>query len=281
MIRLRTMMGDHPVTAALKSGAVASSDLALDFADVKVPNTAFKRAVRDLEFDVAELAIVTFLIARAAGKPLLLLPAVLVSRMQHSFLVHNAERGALAPRELEGRRVGVRSYSVTTGMWVRAILAGDFGVATDRINWVTFEEPHVAEFKDPPNVERAPAGSDIEAMLLSGGIDAAILGKKPGDPRIQPLLGDLAGAEAAWTKRTGAIQINHMVAVRESLGSETAREVYRMLLESRHAADDPAANPFGVESNRHSLEVAIDCVWRQNLIPRRYAVGELFGGYFD
>lgn len=281
MIRLSAMMGDHPVTAALLRGEIASKQIALDFADVKVPNTAFKRVVRDLEFDVAELAIVTFLMAKAAGKPLVLLPAVLVSRMQHAFLVHDAERGALAPRKLEGCRVGVRSYSVTTGMWVRAILAGDFGVDTDRINWVTFEEPHVAEFKDPPNVERAPAGSDIETLLLSGEIDAAILGRTPGDPRIQPLIGDLAAAEHAWRKRTGAIQINHMVAARESLPRRTLHEIHRMLSESRRAAGDPAANPFGVEANRHNLEVAIDCVWRQKLIPRRYAVAELFGGHFD
>jgi 4,5-dihydroxyphthalate decarboxylase len=219
--------------------------------------------------------------AKAAGKPLVLLPAVLVSRMQHSFLVHNAERGPLAPQDLAGRRVGVRSYSVTTGMWVRAILSGDFAVDTDRIRWITFEEPHVAEFRDPPNVERAPAGSDIEAMLLAGEIDAAILGKKPGDARIRPLIGDIAGAEAAWLKRTGAIQINHMVVARDALPRATLHEVYRLLAESRRAAGDPASNPFGVGPNRHNLEVAIDCVWRQQLIPQRYAIEELFGGHFS
>jgi hypothetical protein len=116
--RLKTLLGDHPVTEALKQARIATGELAFDFADVKVPHTAFKRVVRELEFDVAELAIMTFLLARAHGKPLKLLPAVLTARFQHPFIVYNAERGPLDPAALEGRRVGQRSYSVTTATWI-------------------------------------------------------------------------------------------------------------------------------------------------------------------
>ena len=107
----------------------------------------------------------TFLLARAHGTPLVLLPAVVLGRFQHPFLVYDRERGPLAPGDLAGRRVGVRSYSVTTGVWVRGILADDWGVDLGRVTWVTFEPPHVAEFRDPPNVERAPAGKDLMAMV--------------------------------------------------------------------------------------------------------------------
>lgn len=277
MTRLNALLGDYPVTTALKSGTLRSPQVQLAFADVRVPSTAFKRVVRDLEFDVAELAITTFLMAKAAGKPLRLLPAVVVARLQHSLLVYNAERGRYAPGDLAGRRVGVRSYSVTTGMWIRGILADDHGVDCDRITWVTFEEAHVAEFRDPPNVERAPQGKDVIGMLLAGEIDAAVVGDgRPADPRIQPLIPDAETAARAWRERTGAIQINHMVAVRSSLEKSVADEVYRLLLESRHAADDPEMNPFGLEENRRNLEVAIDYVFRQRLIPTRYAVEELF-----
>lgn len=280
--RLNALLGDYPVTAALKKGAVSSPDVHLGFVDVKPPSAGFKRVVRNLEFDVAELAIVTFLIAKAYGKPLLLLPAVLVARFQHPLIIFNAERGPLSPGDLAGRRVGVRSYSVTTGMWIRGILADDHGVDPSGVKWVTFEEAHVAEFRDPPNVERAPEGKELIGMLLAGEIDAAIVGDRmPADPRLRPLIPDPAAAATAWRQRTGAIQINHMVAVRDSLPRSAVREVYRLLLESRKAAGDPEMTPFGVEANRRNLEVAIDHVVRQKLISRRFAVDELFGGHFS
>ncbi|MEX2241608.1 MAG: hypothetical protein WD775_13050 [Burkholderiales bacterium] len=186
---MKALLGDYPCTAAFKLRA------SLAFEDIRPPSAGFKRVVRGLEFDVAELAITTFLMAKAAGKPYRLLPAVVLARMQHSRLVRNAERGPLAPRDLEGRRVGVRSYSVTTGMWIRGILAEDHGVNCDHITWVTFEEAHVAEFRDPANVECAPAGRKLEEMLLAGEIDAAVTGDAPiTDPRIVPVI---PGAEAA------------------------------------------------------------------------------------
>ena len=274
---MKTLLGDYPVTAALKKGEVRSNRVRLEFADVQPPSAGFKRVVRDLEFDVAELAITTFLMAKAFGKPLRLLPAVVVARLQHSFLVRNADRGPLAPRDLAGKRVGVRSYSVTTGMWLRGILAEDHGVDPDRITWITFEEAHVAEFRDPPNVVHAPAGKNVIGMLLAGEIDAAVVGDgKPSDPRIVPVIPDAEAAARAWQRRTGAIQINHMVVVKDSVPRADAEEVSRLLARSIDAAGSPEMNPYGVEANRRNLEVAIDYVHRQRLIPRRYTVAELF-----
>lgn len=273
---MKTLLGDYPVTAALKRGEIGSARVRLEFADIRPVSAGFKRVVRGLEFDVAELAITTFLMALAAGKPYRLLPAVVVGRLQHSLLVHDASRGPLAPADLPGRRVGVRSYSVTTGMWLRGILAEDHGVDCDRITWVTFEEAHVAEFRDPPNVERAAAGKEITAMLLAGEIDAAIVGDgRPAEPRIRPLIADADGAARAWRARTGAIQINHVVAVKDSVADADAAEVARMLAESIRVAGSPDMNPYGIEANRRNLEVAIDHVHRQRLIPRRYRVEEL------
>jgi hypothetical protein len=123
-----TLLGDYPGTRALRRGDVTSPLVRLAFADVKSASAGFKRAVRDLEFDVAELAIVTFLLAKAHGKPLVLLPAVVLGRFQHPYLVYNHERGRLAPSDLTGRRVGIRSYSVTTVTWLRGILAEEYGV---------------------------------------------------------------------------------------------------------------------------------------------------------
>jgi len=274
---VKALLGDYPCTAALKKGEIRSDRVRLEFEDVRPPSAGFKRVVRGLEFDVAELAITTFLMAKAAGKPYRLLPAVVLARMQHPRLVRNTERGPLAPRDLPGRRIGVRSYSVTTGMWIRGILAEDHGVDCDRITWVTFEEAHVAEFRDPPNVERAPAGRKLEDMLLAGEIDAAVTGDGPiNDPRIVPVIPDADAAARDWRARKGAIQINHMVAVKDTVGKADAAEVSRLLAQSIAAAGNPEMNPYGVGANRRNLEVAIDYVYRQRLIPQRFAVEELY-----
>ena len=283
---VRMLLGDYPLTQALKKGEVKSSVVNLEFADVKTVSTAFKRVVRNLEFDCSELAIVTFLMAKASGKPLSLLPAVVMARFQHPHIVYNMERGPLSPADLAGRRVGTRSYTVTTSTWLRGILADDYGVDLSRVKWVTFEEPHVAEFRDPPSVERAPEGKELTAMLLAGEVDAAILPAVPTDPRLKPLIPDPPAAAEAWRKKYNAIQINHMVVVKESLSKSdpgAVREIYRLLGESKKAAKLPKpgevdVHPFGVEANRRNLEVVIDTVYRQGMIPRRFGVDELFDG---
>ena len=274
-MRLKTLLGDYPVTKALKSGQVASSLVQFDYADVKPPHAGFKRVVRDLEFDVAEIAIVTFLMAKAFGKPYVLLPAVMFGRFQHPYLVSIQ---GIKPKELEGRRVAIRSSSVTTVAWLRGILADDHGVDLEKIQWVTFEDAHVAEFRDPPNTERAPAGRTALQMLLDGEVAAAILSDPvPQDPRLQPVIPDPKAAIEAWRKHKAPLQINHMVAVKTTLSREIRDEVYRMLRESKNlGARDDAGCPFGLEANRRNLEVAIDYVYRQGLIPQRYSVDELF-----
>jgi 4,5-dihydroxyphthalate decarboxylase len=282
--RLCTLLGDYPVTRAIKGGEIESPDLAFDFAPVRVPNAAFKRVVRDLEFDLAELAIVTFLLARAHGKPLALLPAVVTARFQHPLLIYNSERGPLAPEGLAGRRVGLRSYSVTTAAWVRGILAGEHGVSPESVNWVAFEESHVAEYRDPQNVTRAGAGKELIAMLLEGEIDAAVVGERPSDPRLQTVIPDPAAAAQAWHRRTGALQINHVLVIKDVVAGTrggAVDEILRLFAESKRAAGLPAPgtldmNPIGREANRCNLEAAIDCVFRQGMIPRRFEPEELY-----
>ena len=266
---LKTLIGDYPVTKEFQKRTDR-----FEFAQYQGSvATQFKRVVRNLEFDVAEMAIMTFLVAKAFDKPYRLLPFVVMARYQHPYLVTNK---ALSPKELEGKRVGVRSYSVTTGAWIRGILAEDHGVDLSRIQWVTFEEAHVAEFKDPPNVQRAAAGKDISAMLLAGELDAAILGAIPTDPRLQPVIRDPEAAGRKWGEKHGAVQLNHLVGVKNTVSKATADEVYERLLQSKQAAGNPPMLPHGVEANRRNLEVAIDCAYKQRMIPRRFTVDELF-----
>ena len=273
MSMLKTLIGDYPVTKQFRTRTDR-----FEFAQFQGSvATMFKRVVRNLEFEVAEMAIMTFLVAKAFNKPYRLLPFVVMARYQHPYLVFNSERNrVLTPKALEGRRVGVRSYSVTTGAWIRGILADDYGVDISRIQWVTFEEPHVAEFRDPPNVQRAPQGKDINAMLAAGELDAAILGAVPTDPKLKPVIPDPEAAGKLWVENYAAIQLNHLVGVKKTVSKAQADEVYRLLLESKKAAGDPPLLPHGLEANRRNLEIAIDCAYKQNMIPRRFKVEELF-----
>jgi 4,5-dihydroxyphthalate decarboxylase len=281
--KLFTLLGDYKTSAALKSGEVRSDLVDLSFSDIKVANTGFKPLVREHKFDLGELAIITFLQAKTYGKPYVLIPAVVVARGQHHTIAYNPERGALTAAGLSGKRVGVRAYTVTTGVWVRGILKEQYGVDLDSIEWVTFEDPHLAEFTDPPAIKRAPAGKNIAQMLLDGELDAAIVGDKLPDPRLEHLIGDHEAAAKAWAKAHG-YPINHMLVIRSELSQkhpDVVREVFRMFKESRDAAvragDKNAAElQFGIEPNRRSLDTIIDIAFAQGLIPRRFSVDELF-----
>jgi 4,5-dihydroxyphthalate decarboxylase len=285
----KTLLGNYANTRALRDGRLAPASFAFDFADIKVPNRAFKRVVRELEFDVAELALVTFFQAKAYGKPLSLVPAVIgAGRFQHHCLVYNAERGKLRVAELAGKRIGIRAHAQTTVTWVRGVLADEYGVPLDQVQWVTFEDGHLAEFPDPPGFERAPAGRTMSDMLLAGEIDAAIIGTElPDDPRLQPVLPDPHAAAQAWSDRHRMVPINHMVAVKTEhfhAHPQAVRELYALLQEGKAlaapaATTGPDLTPFGIEPNRASLELLLSYAYAQRLIPRLYEVDELFADF--
>jgi 4,5-dihydroxyphthalate decarboxylase len=268
-LRLRTLLGDHPYTAALKNGSVKSDTVTLDFVEYSPTNRGFKPMVREGAFDVSEMAIVTYLMAKSFGKPMVLLPNVVLARFQHAYAVYRADLGTLTPRGLEGKRVGIRSFTTTTGAWLRGILANDHGVDLNSIDWVTFEEAHVAEFQD--TTARAPAGKEIIQMLLDGELDA-VLGEKVEHPELKLLFPDRSKEELSWFARYGVVPINHMVVVKQELSDnqpDAVREVHRLLSE--------AAKPrIPLDSMRRSLKMIIDYTAQQGLIPRAYAVDELF-----
>ena len=283
-LTLKTLLGDYPNTKALKSGELRSANVSFEFADVKVPNTAFKDVVRHLKYDVAELAIVTFLQAKAHGKPLVLLPAVVVGALPHPLLVYNAEHRRILPADLKGKRVGVRAYSVTTAAWVRGVLQNDYGVDLDEINWVTFEDAHVAEYSDPPTAVRAPAGKSIVQMLIDHEIDAGVVGGPDlKDTRFQPVIENPNNAAQHWCNKHSALPINHMLVVKESLANANPfalPEVFRLLRESKLAM--PRAETgldtlqFGLANIRRSLELIISYSTQQGLIPEQISVDDLF-----
>jgi 4,5-dihydroxyphthalate decarboxylase len=281
--RLFTLLGDYPNTLPIKEGLVPSDLVDFAFADIKVANTGFKPLVREHKFDLGELAIVTYLQAKAYGKPYVLLPAPIVARGQHHTIAYNPEHGELTPERLERKRVGVRAYTVTTGVWVRAILHSQFGVNLDKVHWVTFEEPHLAEYTDPPVIERAAAGKSMVQMLLDGELDAAVVGDKLPDQRLRLLIPDYDKAAQAWEEQHG-MPLNHLLVIRDELSQqrpEVIREVFRVFkvakeIAARNGNKNAAQITFGVEANRRALQTVIESAFDQKLLPRRFSVDELF-----
>lgn len=281
-VTLYSLLGSYAGTEAMKSGRVHSELVTFDFADVKVINKEFKPIVRDLKYDFGELAINTYLQAWEHDKPYVLLPATVMGRNQHHTIFYNADRGALKPEELSGKRIGVRAYTVTTGVWVRGILAEAYGVDLESLTWVTFEEPHLAEYREPANVVRA-AGKELKQMLLDGEVDAAILGDVAEEGSLKHLIPDHAAAGEHWARAHGGVPINHMTVIRKSIADErpdVVREVYRVLKESRAGASLPSGQDdplrFGVAATRESLGHMIDFSFDQHLISRIPSVDDLF-----
>jgi 4,5-dihydroxyphthalate decarboxylase len=271
-MRLRTLLGDHPCTAALKNGSIKSELLEFDFANYSPTHKGFKPMVRDGAFDVSEMAIVTYLMAKNFHKPMVLMPDVVMARFQHGYAFYNARHGSLKPADLNGKRVGIRSFTTTTGAWLRGTLANDYGVDLNAIDWVTFEDAHVAEFID--TTRRADAGKQIVQMLIDGELDA-ILGEKVEHPDLKPLFADVKVEEARWFAKHAVKPINHMVLVKQELSDrhpDIVREVHRMLSEAASAANVR----FRTAEMRRSLACITGYAAQQGLIAREFAVDELF-----
>ena len=289
-IVIRIAVGTYKHTAALKSGRIKSSKLCLEFADVSPINRAFARMVREESFDVCEMAIATFLQAKAYGKPLVLLPVTLAARFQEgALLCRVADNAIRGPADLVGCRIGVRAYSQTTGMWLRGILAKDYGVQPDEVRWVTFEDAHVAEYRDPSWAERAAAGTDMLAMLRAAELDAVVAGNDmPDDVHLRTVFPDPAEAGEAFQRRHGFVPVNHMVTVRRELAEsrpDVISELLRMFRDAA-AASSPqdgghAPLPMGRVALQPAIDLALHYSAEQGLLPRHLGAEEVWEGLPD
>jgi 4,5-dihydroxyphthalate decarboxylase len=209
------VIGDYPHTRPLKRGTIAPEGVHCDFVSVAPLYGAFARMVRQLEFDVCELALATYLQAREAGVPITLLPLVMIGGDHHRSLTRWPDGPAITPEQLPGRRVGVRSYGQTTGLWVRGVLQEEHGIAADDMTWVVTEATHVAQYRDPEYVERA--AGPVSELLRKGDVAAAVLGPRAvetGTGGLVPVIPDAAAAGQRWIERHGTIPVNHVVVVR-------------------------------------------------------------------
>jgi 4,5-dihydroxyphthalate decarboxylase len=289
---LQTVARTQGATAALKDGTVAPEGFGLDFEEVGVLVQAFRRMVRELAYDVCEMAFTTYLCAKEHGIAFTALPIFLVRDFHHGAIVR-AVGNPLAAKDLEGRRVGVnRGYTVTTGVWARGVLADEHGVDLDRVTWVLSGDEHVPTYRPPANVVSMPAGGDLAEMVAAGDLAAAI-GVDGGG--LVPLIADPDAAGLAALRERGHYPINHLVVVRDELleaDPEVASALFEAFAEAKRryvqrlepgstlarvreiTGSDPL--PYGVEPNRATIEELVGHALRQRILTRRPAIEDLF-----
>jgi 4,5-dihydroxyphthalate decarboxylase len=254
-IGLKIAIASYGHTAALKDGSVRIAGVAADFVEVAPIVAAYRRMVRNLEFDVCEMAPTTYMIARAHGAQFIGLPIFLMRRFHHSGFVVRPDAGISKPRELAGKQVGVRAYSVTTGVWTRGIFVNEYGLDAAKVTWVVDDEEHVTALRLPPNVIHAPAGRSLADMMASGQLQAGFTGRAgigragppvpgweergPADmPDYPELIPDAARAEAAWFSRTGIYPLHGMVVVKTDMLARhpgIARSLFNAFVEAKNA----------------------------------------------
>lgn len=302
MTQLRTALGSYSHVAPLRDGSVVPKGYDLEFVQLDGPIIgAFRKMVRGLEFDVCELAITTYLSAKEYLKPFTAIPVFPARAFPHRAIVVNRAQGIAEAKDLEGRRVGVRAYTVTTGVWARAVLADTYGVDLDKVTWVIGDEEHVKECKLPDNVEYI-AGADLAGMLESGDLAGGIGIYQGSSPDIVPLISDREAVERALVETTGIYPINHTLVIKDSLISEhpdLAPALYAAFVEAKKpflsrieagidltdeerelagrrevVGADPL--PYGIEANRPTLEAIIRHAHAQKILSRPIAVEEMF-----
>ena len=314
-VTLDIAIASYPHTAPLLNGEVRIEGVTANFIQVIPQIAAYRRMVRQVEFDVCEIAPTTYIIARAYGAPFIALPIFVTRRFHHSGLLVRPDAGIRHPMDLEGRKVGVRAYSVTTGVWTRGILIDEYGLNSSKVTWVVDDEEHVRELKLPSNVVHAPEGRSLADMMadgeLSAGFDAnAGIGRsgsptggwKQVDANYPELFPDAQELEAAWYNKTGIYPMHGTIVVKDDVlaahpwiakslhaafSKAKALWLTRLTSEAADTASDKRYRqllkvvgddplPFGMRQNLRTIQALEDTAFKQKLTPRRMPIEELF-----
>lgn len=300
---LKTAIATYPHTQSLKDGTVTVPGIQFEHVEITPIIGAFRRMCRALEFDVAEMAITTYLTAKAYNKPFTALPIFVMRQFHHSPMVYNVKSGVASPKDLEGKNVGVRAYTVTTGVWARGILATEYGVDLSKVTWVLADEEHVEEYhKDYLSNVVYQAGANLGEMVANGELAAAIGVGRVDSPDVKPLIPNAREAEAAWYQKTGLYPINHTIVVKDALlqadptlaprlftafteakaaflqrlrsGAELSGEEQTLAQRRSLVGDDPL--PYGLARNRKAIAAVIQFAQDQKILPRQVSPEEMF-----
>jgi 4,5-dihydroxyphthalate decarboxylase len=272
--------------------------------------------VRNLEFDVCELAPTTYIIARAYGVPFTALPIFVMRNFHHRGLLVRPDAGIKSPKDLEGKKVGVRAYSVTTGVWTRQILIDEYGVDDSKITWVVDDEEHVTQMALPPNVIHAPTGRSLADMMAAGELVAGFAanagvgrsgaptggGWKVEEVDYPELFPNFEEIEADWFRRTGIWPMHGTIVVKDAVLKEhpwVAQSLFTAFSQAKdewlqrlkageitNATDKRYAAvrsivgddplPYGLAVNLPTIKALEETAFKQKLTPRRMEIDEFF-----
>jgi 4,5-dihydroxyphthalate decarboxylase len=280
---LKIALGTHEHVRPLREGLVTSRKVEFKFIDLNPLPKAFRLMVRSDDIDVSEMAVVTQLLAHHFGRPIAGLAFPLWSRLPHTNLVCAEAADIRMPSDLERKTSGVRSYAQTSGVWVRGVLESEYGVDLDTMRWLTMEDAHLPEYKDPPNTVRNASSASLRDLLFAGEL-ASIMGERIVDASsVRTVIPDAEKAAKTWMAKTGIFPINHILCVKRQLLLDhpwLPHELKSMFEQSATLSTAPKqldrSVDYGLEPNRHSLDLLLDFSARQNITPRKYAVDELF-----
>ncbi len=303
---LDIVLGNHGQTAALKDGRVGVDGVDLNFLSVKPMTDAYRRMARTAEFAISELAPTTYLAARAKGAPITALPIPMTRRFRHAGIVLPENSPVREPKDLEGRKVGVRAYTVTAALWTRGVLQNDYGVDLSKITWVTDDEEHVLGLDMPSNVVAAPAGRSLAQMMAQGDLAAGFtgvpgVGATPEGRTYTDLFPNPKPLEADWFKRTGVYPIHGVITLRNDVldaHPDLPRKLYDAFVEAKQlyldavmsgAADEDEDRryrklaelvgdplPYGMADNKASLDALVLYAQQQGFLPAHLTVSDLF-----
>lgn len=314
-LKLKIAVAEFPHTSAVRSGAIPIEGVDAEILTIHPQIGAFRRMVRDVEFDVCEIAPTTYIIARAYGAPFKALPIFVTRTFHHSGLLVRPDAGIKMPKDLEGKKVGVRAYSVTTGVWTRAVLMEEFGLDSSKVTWVVDDEEHVTQLKLPSNVIHAPEGSSLADMMADGELAAGFHGNagigRTGNPtggwkeveaNYPDLFPNSKELEADWYKRTGIYPMHGTIVVKDSILTEhpwVAKSIYDAFTQAknewlakldREGPSDKTEKkyeglrklvgcdplPYGIEPNLPTIQALERTAFNQGLTPKRMSIDELF-----
>ncbi len=273
---MQIAIGTYDHTKAIKDGSVSAPGLDFEFVDVAPITRAFRPMATQQAYDIGEMALATYMLARVYDKPIVGLPIVLVRSSLLPGLVTSTSSSITNPRELSGKTLGIRSYTQTSGVWVRGILQDGFGVDLSTLKWMTFEGAHLDEYTDPSSATRAPEGANMADMVKDGSLAAAI--GVPAGEGLRSLVPDAAKAEAEWASSpTGVRTVNHILTVKRSLvDADPGLPGKLMDLFTRSYAASASAPPIGLETNRRAFEALARYCHEQGVTPRQFTMDELF-----
>lgn len=305
---LQTVLRMQGNVAPLQDGRVKVDGFDLSILDESRMDGAFRRMVRSHEFEISELALTTYVVAREYGAEFTALPIFLVREFHHGAILFNKDAGIQDPRQLEGQRVGVdRGYTVTTSVWARSILAEEHGVDVSKITWVLSSDEHVADYQLPGNVEYLAEGLELRDELNKGAL-SCVVGFFTADipdeyQNIVPLHSDGLEAGLNAYKERRHYPINHLMVVRNDVLTanpqlpqalfeafskskalyvddlvgrrlEQPSHIDDMHLRIAQLGDDPL--PYGIAPNRDLLTDYLEHCHSQGVLRQSVAVEDLF-----